>query len=184
MTVFPRGLTEGVELALCDMPEAPGLFAMMERNRESLGRWLPWAHASQRVGDVIEFLVRARQQFEDGNGFHAGVFVKGDLAGFVGLHPIDWANRRVELGYWLDEDFRGRGVMTVAVRGAVELCFRHYGLNRVEIRCGVENAASCAIAERLGFRLEGVLRQAQWIEGRAIDLRVYAMLADEIRSGG
>ena len=180
--MFPRKLEGGIELQLCGVPHAPRLFALMERNRESLSQWLPWIHATHGVADVAAFLHRAQAQFDGGDGFHAGIFVEGEVAGFIGLHRIDWANQSVEIGYWLDAGYRGRGVMTAAVRGVVEICFEHYRLHRVEIRCGVENTESCAIPERLGFRLEGVLRQAQWVMGRALDLRVYSKLAWEWNS--
>lgn len=177
--MFPVTLEGDIELALCGVPHAPKLFAMMERNREALGKWLPWIHSTHSIADVVTFLAEAQQQYDAGDGFHAGIFVQGELAGFIGLHRIDWANQRVELGYWLDQQHSGRGIMTAAVRGVVGLCFEHYRLHRVEIRCGVENTASCAIAERLGFRLEGTLRHAQWIMGRPVDLRLYSKLAYE-----
>jgi ribosomal-protein-serine acetyltransferase len=52
-------------------------------------------------------------------------------------------------------------------------------LNRVEINCGVENKKSRKIPEKLGFREEGVIRQAKWLHDHFYDLVIYGMLADE-----
>jgi len=52
-------------------------------------------------------------------------------------------------------------------------------MHRVEIRCGTGNHRSCAVPERLGFTREGVLREAQWVSGRWVDLVVWGMLEQE-----
>src|SRR3712207_9583243 len=61
--------------------------------------------------------------------------------------------------------------------------FLELGLNRVGIACAVENEKSCAIPERLGFRNEGVQRQAEWLYDRFVDHVGYAVLASEWRGG-
>jgi ribosomal-protein-serine acetyltransferase len=72
--------------------------------------------------------------------------------------------------------------MTGAVTALVDHAISDWDLNRVEIRASVENAASRAIPERLGFREEGTLRQAELVDGRYHDTVVYSMLAADWRS--
>ena len=69
--------------------------------------------------------------------------------------------------------------MTRAVSALVDHAFSSLGLNRVEIRAAPENRRSRAIADRLGFQLEGTLRQAQRIGDQYLDNAVYSMLAEE-----
>jgi ribosomal-protein-serine acetyltransferase len=95
----------------------------------------------------------------------------------VGVHRVDWANRKASIGYWLAGDAQGRGVMTEAVRAYVDHAFGIWKLNRVTIEAAVENARSRAVAERLGFREEGVLREVERVGERMVDHVVYAMLA-------
>jgi len=61
----------------------------------------------------------------------------------------------------------------------VDHAFGAWRLHRVEIRAGVENARSRAIPERLGFRREGVLREAERVGDRYVDQVVYAVLAGD-----
>jgi ribosomal-protein-serine acetyltransferase len=91
-------------------------------------------------------------------------------------------HRRVSLGYWLGEAYVGRGLMTRAARALCEEAFVGLGLNRVEIRAGVHNVRSRAVAQRLGFKEEGTLRQVLWLYDRGVDEVVYAMLAADWRS--
>jgi RimJ/RimL family protein N-acetyltransferase len=87
-----------------------------------------------------------------------------------------------EIGYWLAADARGRGVATRAVRLVCEWAFRDLGLVRMQLLTHRENAASQKLAERCGFRREGVLRAwADMKEGR-VDLVMYSLLPGELTS--
>ena len=86
------------------------------------------------------------------------------------------------MGYWLDKEAQGTGLMTRSCSALLEHAFAELDLNRVEIRCAVDNARSRAIPERLGFRLEGQLRQAEWLYDRFVDHAVYGLLAREHNS--
>jgi ribosomal-protein-serine acetyltransferase len=95
----------------------------------------------------------------------------------IGYHTVDWSNRSTRIGYWLDEGHQGGGTMTAAVRLLVDHALTVWRLNRVEIRAAMENRRSRAIPERLGFREEGVHRQAEQVGGRYLDSVAYSMLA-------
>ena len=69
--------------------------------------------------------------------------------------------------------------MTAACRALVDHACEELGLNRVSIACATENKKSCAIPERLGFRREGIVRQAEWLYDHFVDHVVYATLASE-----
>jgi ribosomal-protein-serine acetyltransferase len=69
--------------------------------------------------------------------------------------------------------------MTKACRFLVDYAFAELKLNRVEIRCATGNHKSRAIPERLGFKLEGTVRQAEWLYDHFVDHALYGMLASE-----
>ena len=75
-----------------------------------------------------------------------------------GLHRIDWESRKFEIGYWIRALQSGKGFMTEAVEGIINFAIDTLSANRIEIRCDSTNARSARIAERLGYTLEGVLR--------------------------
>jgi len=154
LRVFPKTLPGGARLRLLEERRAPEVFAAVDRDRLYLREWLPWVGANGTLDDSVEFIRKAVQQFADNEGLSAGIWCDGDFAGAIGTHAIDWTNRKVELGYWIASRFQGRGLVT-------------------------GNRRSCAIPERLGFRLEGVLREAHLLNGRYHDLNVYAMLESE-----
>jgi len=101
------------------------------------------------------------------------------LAGQIGYNFFDRENRRTEIGYWLGESFQGKGLITRACKVLIENAFTNLNINRIEIRCCTGNVKSRKIPENLGFKLEGIARQAEWLHDHFEDLAVYAMLADE-----
>jgi ribosomal-protein-serine acetyltransferase len=173
-------LSHGRHLRSVEDRDAEELHALIEANRAHLARWLAWAQP-QTPAQTREFVGRAQAQEAANDGFQAALIDDGRIVGMVGFHSIDWPNRATSLGYWLDRGAQGAGTMTEAVHAMVDHAFAEWGLNRVEIRLDVENEQSRALAERLGFTREGVLRQALWVAGGFHDDAVYAMLATDWR---
>jgi ribosomal-protein-serine acetyltransferase len=92
---------------------------------------------------------------------------------------IDRVARNAIIGYWLAEEYEGRGLITRAVRALIDHAFGEWQLHRVEIRAAAENVRSRAVPERLGFTQEGVLREAELVGGEYQDLVVYGLVATD-----
>jgi ribosomal-protein-serine acetyltransferase len=103
------------------------------------------------------------------------------MVGGVLFFPIEVQAGSTEIGYWLGEAASGRGVMTRAVRAMLGFAFDDLKLNRVALQADVRNTRSRAVAERLGFTLEGVRRQAWVVHDEFVDFAAYAMLASDWR---
>jgi ribosomal-protein-serine acetyltransferase len=194
-------LGEGRELRLLENDDADELYALIDDNRAHLARWMQWA-GDQTPERTRAFIRMTREQHAAGDGFQGAVVAPcattgtgpaaptevptgapapppSRIVGVAGMHRIDWANRAVELGYWLAEDAQGKGVMTAAVAALVDHAFDEELLHRVQICAAVDNARSRALIERLGFTFEGVARQHYRIGDGYHDDAVYAMLATE-----
>ena len=158
--------------------DADELYRLIDANRSHLAPWLPWA-ADQTLELTREFLRLIRTQETTDNGFQRAILVDGAIAGVAGFHNVNWPHGSTSVGYWLAEAHQGRGLMTGTVRALVDHAFGKWHLHRVEIRAAVGNHRSRAIPERLGFREEEVLRGAELVGGRYLDLVVYGILAPD-----
>lgn len=174
-------LHDGIALRLFDEADARELYALIAANRAFLARWLPWPDA-QTLAGTLEFIRLTRRQLADNDGLQTAITIDGRIAGAIGVHGISWHHERTSLGYWLAEEFQGRGAMTAAVRRYTDHAFDVWRLHRVEIEAAVENHRSRRVPERLGFRQEGVRRQVERVGPRRHDLVVYGMLAPEWRA--
>ncbi len=177
--MFYQRLNEHHSLRQLALSDAEDLLAVVETNRAHLRRWLPWLDRTQAIGDMRGFIESALRQSENNQGFQTVILHHGSIAGLVGYHRIDWSNRHTSLGYWLAEEYQGRGLMTASVQGLVDHAFSALNLNRITIACATGNIRSRAVPERLGFVHEGRLRDAEWLYDHYVDHDVYSQLQRE-----
>ncbi len=79
---------------------------------EELNVLSPWVDAPKYLSGTRAFIKRGLLQFADGNGFQCGIWYEGTLVGVIGLHEINHMHRKTSLGYYLDKEFEGHGIMT------------------------------------------------------------------------
>ena len=91
----------------------------------------------------------------------------------------DVYRRSGELGYWLGEEFWGRGIMTAAVQRICREGFERFDLVRIYAEPFASNTASRRVLEKAGFTLEGVMRRGVYKDGQVLDYCMYALLRDE-----
>ena len=159
--------------------------ALNEAVRESIDRlrlYMPWAQTEPSLLQSeaecrrmqAKFLLRedlAMAMFERAADGSEGAFVGG-----TGLHRIDWAVRRFEIGYWCRTRCQGHGFVTEAAQALTQFAFAQLRARRVEVRMDDTNPRSWRVAERAGFALEGVLRSdSLTAQGEPRDTRVYAL---------
>lgn len=142
---------------------------------DEVARWLDQVPQPYARDDALAYVSGVGR-----DAFAVTEAVTGRILGSVGAQ---WTDERdvAELGYWVRSDARGRGVTTSAVRLVARWAFAQ-GARRVQLRADVENRASRRVAEKAGFRLEGVLRSVHWNPrlGRRQDWAMYSLLPGEL----
>ncbi len=125
-----------------------------------LKAWLPFAQKLPEVEETEINLRKAHINFLKRESFRYLIFRKetNDFIGTVSLQGIDWSIPKCEIGYWINTKFGGNGYMTEAVKALTDFGLNQLKFKRIEIRCESTNLKSRAIPEKLGFELEGVLR--------------------------
>src|SRR6266567_3814068 len=108
----------------------------------------------------------------------------GRFAGQLTVGNIIWGSARsAAVGYWIDQEFAGRGVTPTALAMAVDHCFFVVGLHRVEATIRPENRASRRVVEKLGFHEEGIRRLCLHVDGAWRDHICYALTSEDVISG-
>jgi RimJ/RimL family protein N-acetyltransferase len=136
---------------------------------------------------------RARSVLQHGRDWSSGTFTgwlictpeRHELQGLVAVHSISQFHRTGEVGYWVAAPERGKGLATAALRTASDWAFRTLDLRRLDLAHAVENVASCRVAEKSGFVLEGTHRLAfVYGDGQPHDEHRHARLATVAQPGG
>jgi len=170
---------EESELRILTERDASDLYTLVDQNRAYLRQWLPWIDATRSLDDELDFIRITQARAARNNGFSCGIWHKGKIVGTIGYHPIDWTNRKVEIGYMLAPQFQGQGLMTKACRILVSYAFKVLKLNKVEIRCATNNERSRAIPERLGFTMRRTVHNGEWLNDHFVDMYVYSIYASQ-----
>lgn len=178
-TLFKYDINESAYLKLLDLSDVEELFALTDRSRDTLREWLPFVDDVKTVKDTEQFVKNAMQQYADHNGIQAGIYYDGKLAGVIGYHQINWQHKWTSIGYWLGNEFVGKGLVTNSMKALIDFAFHYLKLNRIEVRVAVGNIRSRTIPKVLGFHEEGRLRDAEWLYDHYVDQVVYGLTATE-----
>lgn len=171
-------VNEETQLRLLEERHVVEYFALVERNQEHLHEWVAVEAYEGSVETLRAYVKQRLLQFVNGDGYHLGIWYQDALVGVLD-YRLNRRSRKVELGYWLDAAMEGKGIVTQVCRTMVRHAFEEHEVHKVEISCATDNTRSRAVAERLGFIQEGILRQADRLHDRYVDGVFYGQLVDE-----
>ena len=175
-SLFCLKISDDSELNLLNLDDSEEFFYLMDSNRDFLEEWLPRISETKTISDSKSFITLSLQKFDSGTAIRGAIRHRGKIAGTAGFKTIDPIHRKAEIYYWLGESFQGKGLVTLSIKSLIDYGFNILKLNRLELQCGKENFRSIAVAERLGFTLEGVIRQAELKKGGFADNCLYSLL--------
>ena len=178
-----------ITLRLIRQRDASAWREVRRRNRE----WLqPWEASLPPEASLItdvpatfgQMVRRMRKDARAGRALPWAILVDGRLAGQLTVGGITYGSlRSAYIGYWIDKDLAGRGVMPAAVAMACDYCFDNVRLHRVEINIRPENAASLRVVDKIGLRKEGDRPKYLHIDGDWRDHVTYVVTAGEFPEG-
>ncbi len=103
----------------------------------------------------------------------------GAVIGKITFSRIRWYNRKSEISIIIKHNFRGKGFGTEALMSAMHYAFDRMNLHRLEAEVYDFNEASIKLVEKLGFKKEGLLREAKYMDGKYYGIIRYGILKDE-----
>ena len=177
--MFTIDLGDGAELRPLEPWQATEFLEHMDRAREFVDPWVPWAARSTDLASATATLQRYADLAARDAGRVYGIWLAGTLVGGVLFVAFNSKTGGSEVGCWLEPAGTGRGLVTRAVRVLVDWALIERGLHRVEWRCRPDNTASSNVARRLGMTLEGTLRGEFAYGGVRHDTQIWAVTAPE-----
>ncbi|HMC15376.1 MAG TPA: GNAT family N-acetyltransferase [Albitalea sp.] len=178
--------TPRAELIATEPALAPQVLAFFQRNRDHFARWDPPTPAGfYTLRAQAERLAKGQQQFAAGEAYRYWLRLLGEPARIVGqVHfssVVRGAFHSTLLGYGVDAEFEGRGLMHETVQaGIAEMFSARVQLHRIQAAHLAENLRSAALLARLGFEREGVARKYLYIDGAWRDHVINALLNDAL----
>lgn len=176
--MFYIKVDDNITLHLVQEHHHPTIHNLINKNTKHLEEFN--GESDNSLANIHRRSLRAKALFAEDGTLITHITYQGQPAGSINLHHRTGGTiSGAEIGYWLGKEFVGKGIMTRATKAITDYAFANWDVNRVYLGIATNNPRSYAIAERLGFTLEGTLRQNEKINGEWVNLRLYTMLKDE-----
>ncbi|MDP9037228.1 MAG: GNAT family N-acetyltransferase, partial [Myxococcota bacterium] len=189
--VSTRIVTERLAMRPPRPNDVPELRRAMRKNDAHLRPWSVAPAAGEdpaSLAAVSGAVLRHRREWKRGQAFVLLIVPQEDdhrVIGRVALGGVlRGAFQNAYLGYWLDRDYQGRGLMTEAVRATTFFAFTSARLHRVQAAVMPRNHASLRVLEKLGYRREGLAERYLCIAGKWEDHILLAATAEEWEARG
>ena len=138
---------------------------------------LPYPYTEQDGKEFISAMLAANEN----DTFAFAITVNGKVIGSIGAFRQGNIHRQTaELGYYIAEEYWGKGIMTEAVQLLCEYIFSHTDIIRIYAEPFAHNIGSCRVLEKAGFQYEGTLRSNAVKNGELLDMKMYARLRKEV----
>jgi ribosomal-protein-serine acetyltransferase len=172
----PRLLLTPIEIT-----DSDELWDAVDGSRWHLERWLPWVPFNSTREASMRYAEACVSDWDGGRAVRFAIRDRHarELLGVVGLDSCVHLHRSCELGYWLRRDATGKGLMTEAAKAAAEFAFSRMAMHRIRCAAATDNFPSLRVIQRLGFRFEGIARQAELVQSRWLDHAVFAKLSQD-----
>ena len=155
------------------LTDAKDLAAALSNKKilDNLRDGLPYPYTEKDGRDFIAAMLAA----DEDETFAFAVTVDSKVIGSIGAFRQGNVHRQTaELGYYIAEEYWGKGIMTEAVKQLCAYVFSHTDIIRIFAEPFALNSASCRVLEKAGFQYEGTLRSNAVKNGKVLDMKLYA----------
>jgi ribosomal-protein-serine acetyltransferase len=162
--------------------DAASVHSAVQASLPELAEWLPWAARNYSRAVTQNFIRDSIGSWNDNKAFDFAIRRHEEPDRHVGNVSLWWVsriNRVGEIGYWVRSDETSTGICTEVTARVLEVAFYEMGLHRAVLRIAVGNRASERVAEKLGFRLEGTLRDEVRVGNKWLDHTIWGLLDRE-----
>ena len=145
--------------------------------QDNLRDGLPYPYTEQDGKEFISAMLAANEN----DTFAFAITVNGKVIGSIGaFRQTNIHNKTAELGYYIAEEYWGKGIMTEAVKQLCDYVFSHTDIIRIYAEPFAYNIGSCRVLEKAGFQYEGTLRSNALKNGNVLDMKMYSKLKTQL----
>jgi ribosomal-protein-serine acetyltransferase len=152
----------------------------VDQNKSRLTKYFPKTlNANKDISSTTAHIVDRLRMAEKKEFFTFIILdtLLNKIIGTVFIKELDWTIPKGELGFFIDKEYEGKGIISNAVSIISNHCFQKMGLNKVFMRIAEDNVSSRRVAEKNEFKVEGILRKDfKTSEGKLIDVVYYGLI--------
>lgn len=166
---------DNITLKLVNPAFAPRYVELVTQNNAYLAKWLGWVNKCNNLEFFQKFIAKSLTDFNAGKSMTCAIEYQGDIVGNISFSQIDHSLKKVEIGYWLAEQYQGNGIITRACNRLIDYAFTELKVEKVQIAAAEHNLPSRQVCERLGMKLEGIISHREKVGERILSHAMYAL---------
>lgn len=172
-------ITDSIYLRVISKSDIDELKKLIEENRDNLRLYFNWVENILQKNAFNEFVELAIRNTRDMKGITWVIIHEEKIIGSISLY--DWIHdvNKISIGFWLDKNFRKKGIISTCLDAVLRFVFEDMNVLKVEMYFSPKNKISYSIAEKFGFRMEGLLRNNFYINGNREDQYIAGLLHTE-----
>lgn len=174
-------ISEDLYLKQFEISDAMDLYSVVETQREYINLcWVPLLFPTLNNENDEEVVFDPISVLNDFIAEHEFVIVfRNEIIGLAGFKNYNKFNRNAHLGCFIMKSFYGMGLVIPSMKVLMDFAFFEMEINKLQIKSPLGNLTISSIPRKLGFRIEGIEREGEFIDGKATDLEVYGMTKEE-----
>lgn len=157
--------------------------SLVDQNKVRLSKYFPKTLNANKDLELTTAHIIERIRLTEKNEFFTFVIfdnLSNKIVGTIFLKELDWNIPKGEIGFFIDQNYEGKGIITKSVFLVKKHCFDILGLHKVYMRIAEDNISSKRVAKKNNFKVEGILREDfKTSEGKLIDVVYYGLLKNE-----
>lgn len=171
-------VSDTLELRAVEEQHITPLHQLVLKNKTWLQQSLNWPQFVESEDDTRKNVQGNMMLHQRGYAKMFLIFEQQNVVGVISFNQIEPLNKAAYIGYWLDEEYQGLGILSRALQAFIQHYAQRGEIRRFIIKCRVDNRESNQVAQRNGFLLEGCLKQAEYLNGEYHDVNIYARIID------
>lgn len=160
--------------------DVAGFYGLIEKNRSRLENYFPTTLSKNKNIHETTFFIPEVITKSINKVYYSFLIIDLNTdkpIRYLDIKNINWKIPKGEVGYFIDDDYKRKGIMSKALKMLISYCFDHLGFIKLSARIQNDNVASKIVAEKNGFELEGVIRRDHLkYNGEVVDLNYYGLL--------
>ncbi|MBU2713845.1 GNAT family N-acetyltransferase [Zooshikella harenae] len=173
--MFTFKVDHELELALVQPSFVKDYYKIVSSERDYLAQWLNWPLHAQSEEFFISFIKHSLHDYAEGKSLTCALIFQKQVVGNICYSAINQELKKVEIGYWLSAEHQGKGIVTRAVKALITNAFDELGMEKVQISVAAENYPSRKVCEKLGMNQEGIITNAENLNGQIVDHVIYGL---------
>ncbi len=172
-------INEETQLKYLSLNDAHELFNLIEKNRNYLRQWLPWLDHNKTLEDSTSYIQKSILGYQAKDELSLAIIYNKNIVGTISFNSINDSLKLAIIGYWLDKDHQGKGIMTNSCKQLISYGFENLKLEKIKIACATKNTPSNAIAKKLHFKLQEMKIKNEWLYDHFEDTNIYIMTKED-----